>query len=256
MRRPFSPAVEAPFMIAHEILAGQDWMLFDPDDRLREVQLAASSAPAGNWRSWRSRPRYRNRGPVQARVPCCRTRQRAVDQTLHPIRNHSPAVGPWRAASSCVGFDFSGMPSQHRSSWWCVAPWNELRPAAMALLLRGSTLHVVGRIGVDQLNRRAAEQPVHVLGLARIAAQQAMVAKNPQIARLGSRLVRRLGHVVGVGQPLERNRTQNPGQLIVMEAQQVEIEIELFECINLLGQKRRVPSRRSCRFDCRRCGRL
>src|SRR5262249_32937564 len=35
-----TPAVKTPFVVTHEVLAGQDWVFFDPDDRLREVQAA------------------------------------------------------------------------------------------------------------------------------------------------------------------------------------------------------------------------
>ena len=45
-------------------------------------------------------------------------------------------------------------------------------------------LDVVGRIGVDQMDGGAVEQAVDVLGLAAVAAQQAMVAQQPQVARL------------------------------------------------------------------------
>ena len=42
------PAVEAPFMVAHEVLARQHRMLLVPDDRLGEVQAVRSSGPAGS----------------------------------------------------------------------------------------------------------------------------------------------------------------------------------------------------------------
>ena len=39
MRRAFAPDVEAPLVVAHEVLARQDRMLLDPDDRLREIEI-------------------------------------------------------------------------------------------------------------------------------------------------------------------------------------------------------------------------
>src|SRR6516162_6857078 len=38
MGRSLAPAIEAPLMVAHEVLACQHWVLLDPDNRLREVQ--------------------------------------------------------------------------------------------------------------------------------------------------------------------------------------------------------------------------
>jgi hypothetical protein len=43
-------------------------------------------------------------------------------------------------------------------------------------------LHVVRRVGVDQVDAGAIEQAVDVLGLGAVAAEQAMVAQDPQIA--------------------------------------------------------------------------
>ena len=68
-------------------------------------------------------------------------------------------------------------------------------------------LHVVRRVGVDQVDGGAVEQPVHVLGLAGVAAQQAVLAEEPQVAGLRDRLVGRLGDVVGVGPGRRSSRT-------------------------------------------------
>ncbi len=38
MRSTFTPAIKTPFMVPHEVLAGEDGMLFHPDDGLREMQ--------------------------------------------------------------------------------------------------------------------------------------------------------------------------------------------------------------------------
>jgi hypothetical protein len=59
-------------------------------------------------------------------------------------------------------------------------------------------LHVVRRVGVDQVDACPAEKAVHVFGLASVAAEQAVVVEDPQIARLGDGRVRRGRHVVRV----------------------------------------------------------
>ena len=62
-------------------------------------------------------------------------------------------------------------------------------------------LHVVGGIGIHQLDRGTSQEPVHVFGIAAIAAEQPMVPKNPQVTRLGNGLVGGLGNLVRIGQP-------------------------------------------------------
>src|SRR5258708_30254413 len=51
---------------------------------------------------------------------------------------------------------------------------------------------------MDQVNRGAVQQAVHILGLARIATQQAMPSKNPDVPWASKWLVRRLGNIVRV----------------------------------------------------------
>ena len=53
-------------------------------------------------------------------------------------------------------------------------------------------LHVVRRIGVDQVDRSAVQQSVHILGQPAVAAEEAVLAQDPQVARPGRRRVRRL----------------------------------------------------------------
>src|SRR5438876_238310 len=38
MRGSLPPSIKAPFMVPHEVLAGQDGMFLHPDDRLGEVE--------------------------------------------------------------------------------------------------------------------------------------------------------------------------------------------------------------------------
>ena len=66
----------------------------------------------------------------------------------------------------------------------------------MALLVRGSTFTLYGGSVLTRWIVCAAEQPVHVLGLAAVAAEQPVVAQQDQFARLGDRLVGRLGNLV------------------------------------------------------------
>src|SRR5205807_982338 len=45
-------------------------------------------------------------------------------------------------------------------------------------------IHVVRRVGVNQLDLRAIYQSIHILRLRAIATEEAVVAKNPQVAGL------------------------------------------------------------------------
>jgi hypothetical protein len=60
---------------------------------------------------------------------------------------------------------------------------------------------VVGRVGEEEVGRHAGQEPVEVLLAAGVAAEEAMVAEEPEVAGLGHGLVGWLGDVVGVGQP-------------------------------------------------------
>jgi len=62
--------------------------------------------------------------------------------------------------------------------------------------------HVVRWVGVNQVHRVAGQQPVHVLGLSRIATEQSVVSENPRLSRLVHRLVGWFGHLVGIAQAL------------------------------------------------------
>jgi hypothetical protein len=104
-------------------------------------------------------------------------------------------------------------------------------------------LDAVWRVGVDQVDRLPAQQAVHVVGLAAVAAEQAMDAEAVQVAGPGDGLVGRLGHVVGVGQPRVRPRRQQPPQRVVGEAGEGEVELHLPEPGQLQGQLVVVPAR-------------
>ena len=104
-------------------------------------------------------------------------------------------------------------------------------------------LHVVRRVGVHQLDRGAGQQPVDVLGLAAVAAEQPMVAENPQVARLRDRLVGRLGHLVRIGQPLLHARVEQLRQLVLREAEQLQVEVHPLEFRQLDRQQLVIPVR-------------
>jgi|GEM_PF-6891460 len=70
------------------------------------------------------------------------------------------------------------------------------------------------------MDRRAVEQPVEVSRLARIAAQQSVIAENPQIARACNSLVRRRRHFVGIAQTFLQVAAQQLCQLVLVKTQQ------------------------------------
>jgi hypothetical protein len=75
----------------------------------------------------------------------------------------------------------------------------------------------------------AAEQAVDVRGLAAVAAEQAVLAEPPEVARPGGGLVGRLGHGVGVGLAGVGLRVEQPRQLVGGEAGEVQVEAHLLQ---------------------------
>ena len=57
-------------------------------------------------------------------------------------------------------------------------------------------LHVVRRVGVEQVDRRAAEEPVEVFGTGAVAAEHAVLAQHPEVAGLRRGGVRRFRDLV------------------------------------------------------------
>ena len=175
-------------------------MLLDPDDRLAEVQPGGLAGPAGSWRRWRSRPRCRSAPPGRS------TRAALPNQAASSAANSSSVTKSLASGRSlarsfrCVGLRLLGMAGEVEPWWWVVPGGTSERPAAIALLRARLDLHVVGRVGGEQVDGRAVEQAVEVRGAAGVAAEQPVVAEEPEVARLGGRLVGRLGDVVGVGQ--------------------------------------------------------
>ncbi len=73
---------------------------------------------------------------------------------------------------------------------------------------------------------RLLDQRLLVLGLARIAAEQAIVADDPQVAQLGDCFVGRCGYLVGVGQPILHRQVEQLRQFVGVEAEQTEVVVE------------------------------
>ena len=229
-------------------------MLLVPDDRLARSTARRPSAPAGSWRCWRSRPRCRSRGPAAARGPGCRTRRAAGGRTPRRRRSRWPAAGPWPAASCAVGWAFSGWRATS-SAWWCVVPWNDDKPGGDGVVRARLDLHVVGRVGVDQVDGGAVEQAVHVLGLAAVAAQQAVLAEEPQVAGLRDRLVGRLGHVVGIGLALVRSPSPAAAAVRRRRSRSGSRSKSIScSCGQLQRQLVVVPAGQRRPSGCRRCG--
>jgi hypothetical protein len=64
-----------------------------------------------------------------------------------------------------------------------------------------------------------------------------MLTQQPEIARLGDRIGRRLGHVVGIARQLRPTHAgQQSIQLCAIEAEQVQIAAGLLEPVQQLGQ--------------------
>ena len=101
----------------------------------------------------------------------------------------------------------------------------------------------------------AGQQPIDVLGLAAVAAEQPMVAENPQVARLGDRLVGRLGHLVRIGQAVLHARVEHLRQVVLGEAEQVQVEVHALEGRQFDRQQFVIPGRPGRPSCCRRCGR-
>ncbi len=60
-------------------------------------------------------------------------------------------------------------------------------------------LDVVGGIGVVHVDGLALAEPIGIRWLGAVPAEQSMVAENPEIARLGDRVVRCFGNHIGIG---------------------------------------------------------
>ena len=98
--------------------------------------------------------------------------------------------------------------------------------AAQLVLRRVGVIDVVGRVAERHVRELPAEHPLDVGQHRGVAAQQAVVAQDPEVARLADRLLRRLRDLVLglVARRLAVGDRQQPLQLRGIEADQVEVE--------------------------------
>jgi hypothetical protein len=114
-------------------------------------------------------------------------------------------------------------------------------PAAIALLLRGSTFTLYGGSVLTRVNRRAVEQPIDILSRRAVAAKQAMLTQDPQVAALRDRLVGRLGHIVGIGEPLLHAGIEQLGQFVGVETEQRPVDAGVLQLGQFERQQLEVP---------------
>jgi hypothetical protein len=110
---------------------------------------------------------------------------------------------------------------------------------------------MVGAVVVDQVRRiggkqdcpRAVHHPDDVLGLGRVAAQQAVLAEQPQIAGARDRVHRRLGNDVFACQAVALvERRQQAVEVLALEAREIEIEASGVQRMQLRRQQFVVPA--------------
>ena len=68
-----------------------------------------------------------------------------------------------------------------------------------------------------------------------------MITENPQVARLGSCLVGRLGNLVGIGQAVLHARVEELGQFVLVETQQAEVEVARLQVCQFDRQQVVIP---------------
>jgi hypothetical protein len=115
--------------------------------------------------------------------------------------------------------------------------------AAQLVLGRVRVVHIVGRVAERHVGELAAEHPLDVGQHRGVAAQQAMVAQDPEIARAADRLLRRFRDLV---LRLRTHRLaigdgQKSLQLRGIEADQVKVEALVPQPGQLFRQHRIVP---------------
>ena len=106
--------------------------------------------------------------------------------------------------------------------------------------------HIVGRVGEDQVDALAAEQPLVVLAPAGVAADQPVTAEQPEVAHVGDgRLAHRRDEVLGrlcavrVGVP---RGIQGHVDLSQAEAGEFDLEVEIDQRLQLDGEQLLVPA--------------
>jgi hypothetical protein len=187
---PFAPAIEGQLESAHHVLPGQDRVFLVPHNGLAEVQAVFPEKR-------REIPEVRVPGPAHEDV----SRQQHAGHVAEPgveqlmevaigeeVVGERPVLGPeflrgrLRLVREALDIELLVV---RRAGEGAEAGGNSVvRPRL--------DIHSIRRIGVDQVNRGAVEQAIHVLGLGAIAAQQAVLTEEPQVAGLGDGSIRRL----------------------------------------------------------------
>jgi len=83
---------------------------------------------------------------------------------------------------------------------------------------------VVGRIGVDEIDRLTLHQAVHIFRAGRIPTQQPMVTENPQIATARDCLLERLGNGVFFRETFARFLRKQPFKFVLIKADHFQVE--------------------------------
>ena len=101
-------------------------------------------------------------------------------------------------------------------------------------------VHAIGRVGHHQMRRHAVQRPGHIIRARRIAADEPMPPELPDIAAPRHRHGRRLGHLIGIGQP--SIAPDQLTQLLLGKAEQRQIKSHARQIGDLDPQQRIVPS--------------
>ena len=115
--------------------------------------------------------------------------------------------------------------------------------------------HIVRRICVHQMDRCAVKQSVDMLWVAAVAAEQAMLTQDPQVARLGDGCIRRRRNIVRIAEPFLHAGVEQLGQFVRVETQAAAgrtLPRRVATIRSAAGRSSTRPVRPSC---CRRCGR-
>jgi hypothetical protein len=106
-------------------------------------------------------------------------------------------------------------------------------------------IHVVRRIAERHVGELAGEHPLDVGQHRCVAAQQAMVTQDPEVARLADRLLRRFRNLVlsVVARRLAVGQRQQPLEFRRIEADQVEGEALVPQPGQLFRQQLLAPAR-------------
>ena len=120
---------------------------------------------------------------------------------------------------------------------------NELLPAAIAFLLRGSTLTLYGGSVLTKWIFAPASSRSTSSAFDRVATQQTVVAEDPKVAGLRDRFVRRFGNIVRIGQSLLDAGIEQLGEFIGIETKQFAIETDCLQFADFDRQQVVVPLR-------------